>query len=231
MAIVHNLAMTPQEIQTVKFTPEGAAWMSCHFDPDGKGLMDLPPQLPRHAMLILDDSTPMISQDSSQILSELKEALERIHFEALLLDFQQKGSSQEGDLAKLLSQELSCPVGVSEGYAQQTEGPVFLPLLPPHRPLVPYLLPWKGRELWLEIGPGCEQALVTETGTTFTSCSAPLPPCPQLHKGLCCHYGIQPEDRQIRFTLVRTPDDLRALRKEAETLGVTRTVGLYQELV
>ena len=34
----------------------------------------------------------------------------------------------------------------------------------------------------------------------------------------------------MRFTLFRTPEDLDALLTEGEALGVTRAVGLYQEL-
>lgn len=230
MSTIRNLAMTPQELSGAAVPPEGAAWMSCHFTPEGPGLTDLPQALPPHALVILDDRTPMGSQEPGEILSILSELQQRLSFDGLLLDFQRTGSPAQQALASLLSRELSCPVGVSEAYAQQTEGPVFLPMLPAHRPLAPYLHPWKGREIWLELGRGAEQAVVTESGTVFSPLVPPFAPCPLFHRELHCHYGIYPQDRQILFTLQRTPEDLQALEQQARELGVSRTIGLYQEL-
>ena len=47
---------------------------------------------------------------------------------------------------------------------------------------------------------------------------------------LHCHYQIHTDADSARFTLFRTPEDLDELLIEGEALGVTRAVGLYQEL-
>ena len=122
-------------------------------------------------------------------------------------------------------------MGVLETYARELECPVFLPPPPPHVPLQEYLAPWQGREIWLEAALDGEVITVTEKG----SVSSPLPPAeipensledPALH----CHYRSKTFDDRIDFTLWRTRDDLTNLLREAESLGVTLAVGLWQEL-
>ena len=200
--------------------------MVCPFSPEGTGL----PELPELPLLILNDSVALSTHEPDPLVHMIAELAEKSRCQALLLDFQKKGIAAQQALASRLCQSLSCPVGVSEAYAQQTEGPVFLPMLPAHRYLKHYLEPWQGRELWLELGAGAEQALVTREGTVFSVPEGSIPPCPLVHRALHCHYGIYPEQDQIRFTLVRTREDLLSLTQEAEGLGVTRTVGLWQEL-
>ena len=228
MGLIRNFAMTPAEMNAIRPLPAGAAWMSCHFS--STGLCDLPNILPEQSLLILDDSVPYEDQDPSRILDQLTTALGKLHCQALLLDFQRPGNSRVPELAELLQKALPCPVGISEPYSGATEGPVFLSLLPAHRSLKKLLEPWKGREIWLEVGPAPESARVTGKGTEFLPAASPLPPCPHRHEGLFCHYGIKLSEDEILFTLLRTSEDLRALTAEAEGLGVTRTIGLYQEL-
>ena len=228
MALIRNFAMTPEEMETIRPLPAGSAWMSCHFS--DSGLCDLPRTLPEGSLLILDDSVPLHHQDPRKILSQLTETISACHCQALLLDLQRPGNRQVPELAELLQKGLPCPVGISEPYGKATSGPVFLPLLPAHRRLSDWLAPWKGREIWLEVGPAPEAARVTEKGTKFMIAPSPLPVCPHRHESLLCHYGIQLKEKEILFTLLRTSEDLKDLTKEAESLGVTRTVGLYQEL-
>ena len=121
-------------------------------------------------------------------------------------------------------------MGISEPYSAAAEGPVFLPILPPHKSLEAYLKPWEGREIWLEVGPGAETARVTGKGTSFGPAFSPLPDCPHRHESLFCHYGIRLSDNEIFFTLFRSCEDLRQFTERAGELGVTRTIGLYQEL-
>lgn len=228
MAITRNFAMSPEEFKAVMPLPRGCAWMSCHFSEDG--LRDLPESLPEGSMLILDDSIPPKEICPEKILSQLTEAVSRLSCEAVLLDFQKPGCPGLIHLTDLLQKGLSCPVGVSLLYGKETDGPVFLPLLPAHKALKDWLAPWHGREMWLEVGPAPELATVTGKGTHFSVPSPPLASCPHRHEALNCHYGIRLKDSEILFTLCRTCDDLKHLTEEAESLGVTRTIGLYQEL-
>lgn len=229
MGIIRNLAMAPEEMSGLRPLPSGAAWMSCHFS--GEGLGDLPPELPPGTLLILDDSVPMEGQNPETILNLLSRYVREKNCQALLLDFQRKDSRQEAELAQLLQKELPCPVGISEPYADKArEGPVFLPLLPPHRKLSDYLRPWKDREVWLEIGPSPETACVTSKGTDFSGWEDTSQDCPLSCEALSCHYGCEIKEDRILFHLRRDAGDLQALLKSAEALGVTRAIGLYQEL-
>ena len=228
MSLTRNFAMTPEEMQRIRPLPDGACWMSCHFSPHG--LTDLPREIPQNSLLILDDREPYQGVSPGKILDQLTEVIGKFHCQALLLDLQRPGNTRIPELTDLLQQGLPCPVGISSLYGRDTEGPVFLPLLPAHRQLSKRLTPWKGREIWLEVGPAAESARVTETGTTFLPAASPLPSCPHRHEKLLCHYGIEIREKEILFTLLRTAEDLKDLTQEAEELGVTRTIGLYQEL-
>ena len=149
----------------------------------------------------------------------------------VLLDFQRPGYEEAELLAGRLSEALPCPVGVSALYGRGLTCPVFLPPAPPDVCLANYLAPWQGREIWLELALDGEIITLTPAGAT----TAPLPPAAQLSGGhrdekLHCHYQIHTDADSARFTLFRTPEDLDALLTEGEALGVTRAVGLYQEL-
>lgn len=230
MATVAFLAMTSAEIAEKPPLPAPIGWMSCHFSPDGTGLCDLPEDLPKGSLLILDDSRPMAGHGQDLIAQQLNERVTALGCCAVLLDFQRPGNACCADLAAHLAKVLPCPVVVSHLYAGNLSGPVLLPPVPPSVPLKDYLTLWKGRDIWLETGLDGEQILLTEQGSTVT----PLPRFTPPDMGHCdetlhCHYKIEVNE-DVRFTLWRTTEDLRALTEEAEALGVAGVVGLYQEL-
>lgn len=231
MATRQYLAMTSAEIAENPSVSPNICWMACHFSPDGRGLSDLPSQLPEGVVLSLDDSIPMAGHDKETISRQLNDALRKYHCSALLLDFQRPGCEEAAVLAEYLVRVLPCPVVVSESYAQNLNAPVFL------SPAAPSVLPeqhfaaWKGRDIWLELGLDGEAILLTEEGCTVT----PLPrfvPAEEGHRDekLHCHYTIEQVQGGVCFTLWRTWEDLQALAEEAEALGVVGTIGLYQEL-
>ena len=148
MALPLYLAQTAAEMAGNPLSGS-CAYMACHFSPGGRGLSNLPEMLPTGAMLILDDSSPMDGHDPALILDQLAELIARHRCESLLLDFQRTNIREQQELAKLLADTLPCPVGVSELYAHGLSCPVFLPPVPPDRPLSDYLQPWQGRETWL----------------------------------------------------------------------------------
>ena len=53
---------------------------------------------------------------------------------------------------------------------------------------------------------------------------------PHPDEKLHCRYSIATEPDAAIFTLQRTREDNTALLREAETMGVTKSVGLWQEL-
>lgn len=228
MALPLYLAQTALEMAGNPL-PEHPAYMACHFSPGGKGLSNLPTFLPPGAMLILDDSTPMDGHDPALISQQLSHVITAHRCQALLLDFQRQNIPEQAELAKLLCKALPCPVGVSECYARGLSCPVFLPPVPPDKPLSDCLTPWQGREIWLEAALDGLTLTLTETG-----CSAePLWDLPE--KGLAdeklhCHYAIETTADAAIFRLWRTRDDLDSLLAEAKPLGITQAIGLWQEL-
>ena len=231
MAIAPFLAMTGAEFCAASALPQKIAWMACHFSPYGLGLSNLPKKLPVGSLLILDDITPPHGHEPILIAEQLSTCVESLQCSGVLLDFQRAGSGEARTLANHLTQALPCPVVVSECYSGDSEGPVFLPPVPPSVPLKEYLLPWKGRELWMELGLEGEILTLTEQG-----CEAISLPCPDWETEgfsddkLHCHYTIETTEKSATFTLWRTMNDLEELLAEAAELGVVEAVGLYQEL-
>jgi hypothetical protein len=231
MAIAPFLAMTAAEMRNGSALPPKIAWMACHFSPYGTGLSNLSRELPPGSLLILDDITPPRGHDPILIAEQLTACAESFRCCGILLDFQRPNSPETAALAKQLSQVLPCPTAVSDCYAGNLSCPVFLPPLPPSVPLPAYLASWQGREIWLELGLDGEILTLTETGCNVT----PLP-CPDrdadgfTDEKLHCHYCIETKEKSASFTLWRTKNDMLELLEDAETLGISCTLGLYQEL-
>ncbi len=229
MALPLYLAMTAAEIQKNSILPPRIGYMACHFSPYGTGLSNLPGSLPDNAMLILNDRTPIRRHDPELIGAQLESLISGLRCECILLDFQRPECEETLLLAEKLC-TLPCPVGISACYAADLNCPVFLPPVPLDVPLSEYLLPWKHREIWLEVALDGMEITLTETGYS----SIPLP-CPDDFRGfsdlkLHCHYCIKTDTDRIKLTLSRTREDLEDMLLEAEPLGVTRAVGLWQEL-
>lgn len=205
--------------------------MACHFSCYGTGLSNLPDALPAGTILILNDRTPVHGHDPGLISAQLLQLLEQHKPESILLDFQRPDSAETAAIAQTIVRDLPCPVAVSDCYAQPLACPVFLASPPLHKPLETYLAPWQGREIWLEAALEMQTATVTKDGCSFT-CPEPATEetLPFYDETLFCHYRIAVEETSAKFLLSRKETDLLSLLKKAEQLGVTRTVGLYQEL-
>ena len=231
MVIVPYLAMTKAEIRANPEISSPIAWMACHFSPYGTGLSNLPRQLPKGSLLILNDRTSWWCHDPRLIADQLSHCMEALECRALLLDFQRPDVPEEAELAAMLSDVLPFPVGVSESYAADLSCSVFLPPLPLGLSLSDYLAPWTGREIWLDLALSREEITVTEEGCTVF----PLPysddsACFLRDASLHCHYHVAVEEHMARFTLCRTREDLTSLLTEAADLGVTTALGLWQEM-
>lgn len=231
MGLPVYLAQTYWEMMDFSQIPENTAYMACHFSSYGSGLEKLPEGLPKIPLLILNDRIPVWNHDPVLVTAQLKEAVETLEAGAILLDFQRKNCPGTESVANAVISALPCPVGISESYAQERDCPVFLSPLPLRKTLEEYVAPWKDREIWLDIAMNAEEITVTKDGSQFTDLTR-FSPDGSCHKDpeLLCSYQIRVlEDRAV-FTLFRTREDIAALLQQAEGLGVTRAVGLYQEL-
>lgn len=224
MAIEIYLAMSAAQFHW-KPVPERAAWMACHFSPCTTGLSNLPGKLPEGSILILDDSVPIDGHDPRRILRQL----ETLEFGALLLDLQRPATEELRDLVQVLDRQLSRRVAVTEQYAAVTSGPVLLPPVPPYRRPEDHLNDWSGRELWLELAAEGARILLTRDGAKVQDWETEATGRHR-HEGLCCSYDIRLSTGEALFFLRRDDQDLSAMLGRCEALGVTRAIGLWQEL-
>lgn len=231
MVLPLNLAMTAAEIWSAEAIPEHFAWMACHFSPYSQGLSNLPEAIPAGGMLILNDRIPCQGHSPALAASQLAHAAARFGCKSILLDFQRPPDAESVAVVQKILEVLPCPVGISEMYARDLDCPVFLPPPPLHITPEVHLTPWHNREIWLEAALCQEVVTVTESGTSFT----PQFPPEHLTGGfydetLLCRYHTEIRSDHICFTLFDTPESLTAKMEKVRTLGVTRAVGLYQEL-
>lgn len=229
MAIERFLAAVPAEIRETAGNFSRLAYMGCHFSPFGRGLSGLPGSLPPDSILMLDDRTPIRGHDPQLVRDQLGNGLDALGYQAILLDFQRPVTAEAAAIVQALVDSLPCPVAVSAPYAAGLSCPVCLPPVPCHVSAKDHLAPWQGREIWLELSTEGEDILMTSGGSEILPLSiAPGEGFadPTLH----CHYTLTLSEEQARFSLWRTWEDLADLEKEAETLGVTRALGLWQEL-
>lgn len=230
MALPVYLAMTAAEIRDNSCLSPKIAYMACHFSPYGTGLSNRPKQLPEDAMLILNDRTPIYGHDPEWIHCQLSEILTEFRCSSLLLDFQRPGCRETGELVKVLTEGLPCPVAVSQSYADGLSCPVLLSPAPLDAPLKEYLQEWNSREIWLEAALDSLRLELTKEGCTTLPFPHPDTTNSFHDETLHCHYTAHADKQCARFDLFRTREDLDALLEEAESLGVTHAVGLWQEL-
>ena len=231
MALPLYLALTAAEISALPSVPKQCAYMACHFSPYTEGLSNIPDFLPPHSLLILNDRLPCQAHSPDLVAKQLEDAASRLECESILLDFQRLPEPESLAMAARITSALSCPAAATEGFAKELDCPVFLSPGPLHLVLEEHLLPWQGREIWLEAALCQEEVLITENGMAFNS----IFPTEQLDGGFydedlrCCYRTQFGEDR-IRFTLFDTPESLEKKLELATVLGVSRAVGLWQEL-
>lgn len=229
MEISCYLAMTAGELERSGPPADHfPAYMACHFSPYGTALSNLPRVLPPGSMLMVNDRTPICGHDPQLIAEQLAACIRQLECSCVLLDFQRPGEAATRELCQVLEAALPCPVGTSELYAKELKGPVFLPPVPPDLPLKEYLSPWQHREIWLEAA--LDSLLLTLTPEGCTVSAGGDRSGEFSDETLHCHYGIVCKENEVRFLLHRTREDLEQLLEEAQALGVTRAIGLWQEL-
>ena len=230
MKIPLYLSLTAAEFRVCQELPPHCAWMACHFSPYGTGLTNLPSHIPAGSLLILNDRTPVHSHDPELVCEALLKIVRKFSCRGVLLDFQRPDCPQTAAIAAEAA-KLPCTVILSECYAKGLSCPVFLNPPPLHIPLKQYLAPWHGREVWLEVALDSAAMTVTQAGSIYEPCpydaQTEYPFC---NEEIHCHYRIERSNDQVQFLLRRDLSDIDALLTEAQALGVTGAVGLWQEL-
>ncbi len=232
MKISRYLAVTAAEMEAVSLPEDwNTAYMACHFSPYSTGLSNIPDALPPKSMLILNDRTPISGHDPERIARQLIRSFDALHFDSVLLDFQRPELEETHQICRYLTKTLPCPVGISDVYAKELDCPVFLPPVPLDLPLSEYIAPWNNRELWLDVAPDSVCISVTLQGSTYTPCSIPEAPDHVFSDtDLHCYYRTQIMEDQVLFHLWRDTAQLEQLVEEAQSLGITKCIGLYQEI-
>ena len=231
MALPVYLAMTAAEVQGRGDCPRHMAWMACHFSSYGTGLSNLPPELPKGSLLILNDRIPVQGHDPQEVAAQLAQLSEDISAGGVLLDFQRPFDLQTQTIVRAVVQALPCPAAVTENYAAELNCAVFIDAPKAYHPLTTLTEKWKGRQLWLEASFSHGTVTVTQDGSVYEP-DTTFPDGLPVHREqkLHCSYCIEKGEKQTRFHFKRTAEDLAALLEEAETLGITKAIGLYQEL-
>lgn len=229
MGLPFYLAMTGAEIHCAPSIPERIAYMACHFSPYSTGLSNMPEHLPTGSLLTLNDRIPICGHDPIRIGQQLMEAVETFSCSGLLLDLQREGYSEQRELCRHLVTALPCPVAVSELYASDLECPVFLSPPPLTQTLAEHTAPYQGREIWLEAALDAASFSVTKDGCTEDTLLSRPPENCFFDDSVFCRYRMEINEQAARFCLWRTADDLQRMIGQAQTLGVTQLIGLYQQ--
>ena len=231
MVLPLYLAMTGLEIIAAKSPIPRCAFMACHFSPYSQGLANLPNSLPPESMLILNDRMPCTDHSADLVAHQLQDTISRLCCESLLLDFQRPPTEDTKQMVNSILEAVSCPAAVTERFTEDHDCAVFLSPGPLHIPLAEYLAPWKNREIWLEAALCQEEILITPAGAKIQT----IFPTEELSDGfydeaLHCRYRTKAEPDCVTFTLFDTKETLQHKLNLAHSLGVSRAVGLWQEL-
>ncbi len=225
------LAMTAGELTLSHQLPENVAWMACHFSAYSTGLSNLPHSLPPGSILMVNDRTPIWYHDPALILIQLQQLIGQHQPRAVLLDFQRPECWETEQLTAILVKELTCPVIVSECYAERLDCPVFVSASKLCVPLEKQLLPWNGRSIWLEAVCAEEVLTVTPDGCNRQELSFQQPQdLFYEEERLCCCYDFTVSTQKAVFTLQRQPRHLEGLLTQAEQLGIENAIGFYRQL-
>ena len=225
------LATTAQEFAQFKEIPSTLCYMACHFSSSGSGLSNIPSTLPKGAMLCIDDSTPITNHRGDLIVHQIRGLIEKFQLCGILLDFQRPDNPHTPDMIDCILRHTDCKIAVSHIYANDFLCPVFLPPLPFRMSAEAYLSPWSDREIWLEVGTDKEMAIITDNSFGTEQVYAVPENGAQFYDPfLLCHYSTHIKQDHITVYFHRTIEDIRKLQEKAKGFGVTKYIGLWQQL-
>lgn len=222
------LAVTASELANFRDLSQKTAFMACHFCPSSPGLSNIPGKLPPGSLLLLDDSIPPAGHDSARVIAQLGQVTRALDCAGIYLDFQRPGYPLLEEIAAM-AEKLPCPVAVSKLYSGGNRLPVVLPSPPLDQSLAAYIAPWQAREIWLELTLDAKRLTLTHKGWE----ESPLLQIPEQgfsEDKLFCHYTVQTQKNAAIFSLWRTPEDIFALHRKAQELGIAHTIAAWEDL-
>ena len=225
MANPPYLAMTAAEFLSCDQLPRHVSWMACHFSPYGRGLSNIPKDLPPGSMLILNDRIEPNGIDPELVAKQLAQAAEALSCGSVLLDFQRPGNELTRAVTEAVCKALPCPLAVSAPYAGDLSCAVFLPPPALREAPVTYFAPWTDREIWLEVYDQWETVTVQEevVKSDFLIPST-RPSLPHFDAKLNCRYGMEVLENCAVFTLHRDIDQW-----QNSTYPITNLIALWQD--
>lgn len=208
--------------------PAQFAWMACHFDPNGNGIIDLPETLPPGCILILNDKTPYNGHNAERITQQLAECAQRYSIHGLLLDFERPISEALKETVRRLVYALPCPVACMKNL--KIEGLVSVIQMPPILGTPEeYFHTKKGA--WLELRKQAEKYQIEMDGCKSDSIREPQDELTegQQETALCVHYHFTVNAENANLTLWRNRQDREIIMELAKQAGIDTIIGLYQE--
>jgi hypothetical protein len=217
--------MTEAEIRSASVLPRNLAYMACHFSPYGTGLVNIPERLPPGSLLIVNDRVPVMEHDPQKVTKQLSDAVNRLRAFGVLMDLQIPDNPRTAQIVKCVTSALTCPVGVSEAYADKLTCPIF-GAPPIYRALADYK---KSRPLWLDAFQETALLTVTSTGCTVSQGEV-LSDESFFDETLQCKYQYTIQKNSALFCLSRQVEQMQGYLRHAEANGIEVAVGLYQQL-
>lgn len=221
-------AITQEEIRQMSTLPAQFAWMACHFDPNGNGIIDLPETLPPGCILILNDQIPYNGHSGEIIAQKLKECAQKWRLNGILLDFERPIPEEQKETARMLVNTLPCPVVC--GQDTEIEGLISLIQMPPllENPKK-YFQRKKGA--WLELQKQAVNFCIEKDGCKSDSVEVPQM---EIIKGLqdnelYVHYHFTVNTENADLLLWRDRQDREKIMELAKEAGIDTIIGLYQE--
>ena len=229
MSFVLYLAMTAAELQHHSAPSFPIGFMACHFSPYGTGLSNIPHTLPPGSLLMVNDRTPVNNHDPDLIAAQLCDAAQCLECSGIVLDFQRPGEERTQKIADAVCQ-LPFPVGITPQYAGKNRCAVFLPPIELAMEPEKYFAPWRDREIWLETVRDSTCIRITKDGNQQLPPMEEGLPYPHTDRELFCRYSIDVQNQHIDFHLCRDEGCLQELMEACTKWGISRFMGLYQQL-
>lgn len=221
-------AITQEEIQTLSTLPPHYAWMSCHFDPIGNGISNLPKSLPPDSILILNDQIPYNEHNTEIMIQQLEECIQNWQLHGVLLDLERPVSEELKEIISIMVSSLPCPIACGKNL--EIEKLLSVVEMPPllENPRE-YFQRKKGA--WLELRKQKETYSIDKNGCRLQSGEELYGEISEGLKdtALCVNYRFTVNSENAGLGIWRDRHDRKKIIKYAIESGIDTIIGLYQE--